>query len=1578
MFFNKKYSDTKQRFGIRKLGIGVCSVLLSTLFLGVGIEQQAPHVQAATESEVTNVVKEDENKETTGSDGTDPEKNGVNTDNKKVETNPQADKNAIQKPASPATSNPQTKDGQQENTTQTPTERRDIGSQDQTVPVDTDPSNTASLEKGANANNQAVNRSLATKQQTNQQNTSTSAQAKVEPAKRAVPATEGTNEGGKVSVDSEDNRYTLTADQTEWGNVPNGDKRFNISLSGNAAKGDKITVSVPTIVGIQAPTIDTEYGNASVTTVGNYNVVTYTFTKDSMINPAITVLPGNAYTGQSSPMSITYPTIKPITWTVNGKKQKSIEFNVGVNPNWSPSDLKRIKPDPNSSDSAHALKKIIPGYDVTYQISVNENTGIQPGEDNGSIAYTASHVNSAVNYGTIITIPMPNGFVLNHDATITLNTFGDNTTVEQDGNNIIITVPKGSGKQNWNDGGQGYRLVGHYNIQMPETATTYTADAPITIVQKLDESGTHKKTYTGKKVSDEFYGAHDAIPEGEVPLYGKTAYDNGWILNNGKKQIVSYFGLTNNSIGSFENYDGTVNLSFDKRLSVIEIKTPTISGNSNYKYTITYADGSKENGFVNNGDSIKGTAVITGIAISFNNLKQYESTDLNLPGNSFTDQTQAHTNAFEAYGSVDHSVAEGTKLTSNISFNGNITVGKATRPITINPRTLTQEVRDVNNLTSKMRVFGWTYSTAKSRQNAGYMSVYKPLAELQTPFVSEPIFYYVLPDGTTVDNFTGDASTMPDFRSNGSVQPKLILFTIPASGSTPARQVVKIDYSGTGYNYNAAANANNLIHYNTLADTTNGWHYGYIYVISPTTKLDNTKYNPADTSNFADNGNTFNPAWVQNNTSNLYYIGSISALVNQVGGANTASVAQGNKDGVFVDHGTTDIYGSPVMKYAVVLTNDTTKDLNHVETLINLPQASDSSFTFELTQAPTYDGNADGYTFLYSTKLGELVSSPVVGEKPDETGYVTADQVTDWRQIKSIIIKTNALASQRQSSHLILTGTDPNLVNDVGKTGYLSSGFYTDSTRPFINNKTTNSDPNEVVSGSITIVGTAKINYSIHYQDENGQDHTVVVPRLTDSYDLSKYNTMVNYDDALNAKNDASVKVLIPENYEITSVKLIPGEKSWQTDDNPIEKPEFGNQVKYFYNGATIQLEATPIQRTLTYQVIDENDPVAPQTIVSTTNLITGDQGRHVPASANTVYENVKTGLEKDGYIIGANSSQLPTIFGSDNTALTIYVTHAIVKVSDPSQWSSKTTDADKVPLAETITRTINIGGLPGGSSSTTQNVEFNRTAIVDKVTGKIVGYVDPSDDTKTVVNGKDAWKSTNDVWNAFTPSGVSDGYYISSVKANGGDYLDVVKNANGVITGLKKVTVTPDMNSVVINIVYAQGQSRNDVPEPNPQPEPKPEPDVPTPDPGNTPETPVVPKGETSDNTPNVPGESKKSENNQKETTKPKATKVNITKPKSQVVNVPNAKPNKIEKNTSPKSLQPASEQLHESKSAAKPMAQTSPNKNTTSQVKSNESEEGTLPQTGAKEENVGFFAGLLAMILGLFGFGDRRKKKN
>ena len=89
-----------------------------------------------------------------------------------------------------------------------------------------------------------------------------------------------------------------------------------------------------------------------------------------------------------------------------------------------------------------------------------------------------------------------------------------------------------------------------------------------------------------------------------------------------------------------------------------------------------------------------------------------------------------------------------------------------------------------------------------------------------------------------------------------------------------------------------------LIRY--LKPGTNGTYQGIIYIVSPTTKLTNTAYNPNNTSNFALVVLLLIQIGYRGNTSNLYYVGANGFTINQVGGANTASVAQGNQNDILV------------------------------------------------------------------------------------------------------------------------------------------------------------------------------------------------------------------------------------------------------------------------------------------------------------------------------------------------------------------------------------------------------------------------------------------------------------------------------------------------------------------------------------------------------------------------------------------------------------------------------------------------------------------------------------------------------
>ncbi|WP_179286336.1 mucin-binding protein, partial [Ligilactobacillus salivarius] len=128
-----------------------------------------------------------------------------------------------------------------------------------------------------------------------------------------------------------------------------------------------------------------------------------------------------------------------------------------------------------------------------------------------------------------------------------------------------------------------------------------------------------------------------------------------------------------------------------------------------------------------------------------------------------------------------------------------------------------------------------------------------------------------------------------------------------------------------------------------------------------------------------------------------------------------------------------------------------------------------------------------------------------------------------------------------------------------------------------------------------------------------------------------------------------------------------------------------------------------------------------------------------------------------------------------------------------------------KDDLTATVKRTINyvdengnkVNGAPDGTSSYVQTAEFTRTAIVDKVTGKILGY-DTNNDGKVDTESTDrAWipiEKTLDAVKSADPSSV--GY----------DNVDIANVSSLVVTageGDTTVTVTYSNNQVSGTIKY-------------------------------------------------------------------------------------------------------------------------------------------------------------------------------
>ena len=118
-----------------------------------------------------------------------------------------------------------------------------------------------------------------------------------------------------------------------------------------------------------------------------------------------------------------------------------------------------------------------------------------------------------------------------------------------------------------------------------------------------------------------------------------------------------------------------------------------------------------------------------------------------------------------------------------------------------------------------------------------------------------------------------------------------------------------------------------------------------------------------------------------------------------------------------------------------------------------------------------------------------------------------------------------------------------------------------------------------------------------------------------------------------------------------------------------------------------------------------------------------------------------------------------------------------------------------KNDLTATVKRTINyvdedgnkVNGAPDGTSSYVQTAEFTRTAIVDKVTGKILGYDTDNDGKVDTESGDRAWtpiEKTLETVKSADPSSV--GY-------------DKVDTAN-----VSPLVVTPDQGDKTVTVTYS------------------------------------------------------------------------------------------------------------------------------------------------------------------------------
>ena len=280
------------------------------------------------------------------------------------------------------------------------------------------------------------------------------------------------------------------------------------------------------------------------------------------------------------------------------------------------------------------------------------------------------------------------------------------------------------------------------------------------------------------------------------------------------------------------------------------------------------------------------------------------------------------------------------------------------------------------------------------------------------------------------------------------------------------------------------------------------------------------------------------------------------------------------------------------------------------------------------------------------------------------------------------------------------------------------------------------------------------------------------------------------------------------------------------------------NDVYYVYEQVTYHTgaETRDVTRTIEYYDSVTGEPIpsnlestVTQTATLTRNKIYDDQNNFIgygtvsaDGSSYTIDDSWKvdaqTWTQQDsadlsdyGYTAPDRASVAAVTVDGNTTNVTekVYYGHQTMPVTptdpktpgEPINPKGDVTYPDGVAkddLTATVKRTINyvdengnkVNGAPDGTSSYVQTAEFTRTAIVDKVTGKILGY-DTNNDGKVDTESADrAWtpiEKTLDAVKSADPSSV--GY----------DNVD--------IANVSSLVVTPDQGDTTVTVTYSNNQ---------------------------------------------------------------------------------------------------------------------------------------------------------------------------
>lgn len=1186
MLFNK-HAETKQRFGIRKLTIGATSVLLSTLFLTINNSQKAQAATAENGSSTTNSNNYLEQK-----DGKSTSKQNV-TDQSVTDQSVTDQSVGNAQNSSPANAEEKTADLGDKATIEEVTDRQDDG-QDE---------GKAAVEKV-----RAASMKFA--------------------AKPATPV---------LSQDSHDKRMSLSINSPELSNKTYDPEVITLNATSVHA-GDKIVIKVKKGSAYDLDNENLPIANVNAYDQGEYRVFELDINNSGKFAYKITAKKKNNYQSQPAPMPDTGVTDKDIQWSINDQNQASLSFKQTIIPQLTADTLYVANSDGRKNDTIH---KLIPNQDYNFIYIMGENNGLV--QDN---SYMANVIDSAVNYRSTITIPVPKNFLLNYDATIKANTeqklIDDNSsnpqiTIKQAGmgQDIVITVPKGQSSQNFVER-PSYTLIGKFvydQDKLPEHDTIVEASGESAIDQTYTSDG-QKIQATGGIFKATIAGS-DYQPEiGDLNISAKGAINSGQLLLDSNPtndpRVVNWFSYENDNN---DIKDAKIQLNLADGLYVTGIGTPknlgttynNIGNISSYTYEMTLANGKKVSGTVTAGDTVKSTDGVGIRSITFTpdthtigiNTKTY-----NTPGVGFlSDQDQLldsghYTNLFIAYGNLNHTYDNGKEVKVDDELKSSITIFGSNfkpkddgTPIVSHTASTTQTVIDTSKYIAVLGTYMNQGSTEPGKQQAGSISLAGPFNTKNSNYryIYEPIFYYVIPDNAV---FSGDM--VKNLNSNDKERAVPVVSTYFVNG----RQIVKVDYTGTNFDYDTRNGGNDTVILDNASDKPNSTSKWEVYVYSKDIKMAESNKGEFLTAETAEKPGSS----VKLDPSKFYYIDEYAYgntwKISTASAVTIGDAANGNKNasGLYVKQGSSDDKGSGEMNFRVNVVNyDTAADLHNAIGFVNLPTTRYNNSTLNFSLSRPVDAN--GQTVLYSTTTTDLPTD-VDTKTPSTDNFLTEDQVKEkiakgeisWSDVKSIAVKYDIIKANSASNNIFIHGTDKNIAQDAGKVAQLAWVLYGGNDMPPLVNEN---------ASKITVSGTSTVNVRLHYTDTKGKEHYIDVPSMSKAY---KDNVDKMYKSDFNPWSVPTN--LIPKGYEVkrgSQTIINNGGKTWTTDA-PDGSAQFGKTVIYNFDHDTVQFELTPkidkvyqsMDRTIHF-VTDGPDPQTVYgdeeiniTITQATNEITG------------------------------------------------------------------------------------------------------------------------------------------------------------------------------------------------------------------------------------------------------------------------------------------------------------------------------------------------------------------------------------